>query len=106
MRHTGWIKFYRSDKGLAGTAREWAVAAEFGIPLRVPADVGAGTPADRLRALVGRQHRLRPKRTLASPRFRTYAQFVCTASHKLVPLVWYKLVRCQFRAELLELANA
>jgi D-amino-acid dehydrogenase len=35
MRHTGWLKLYRSDKGLAGTARERAIAAELGMPLRV-----------------------------------------------------------------------
>ena len=35
MRHTGWLKLYRSDKGLAGTARERALAAELGMPLRV-----------------------------------------------------------------------
>ena len=35
MRHTGWLKLYRSDKGLAGTARERAIAGELGMPLRV-----------------------------------------------------------------------
>jgi D-amino-acid dehydrogenase len=35
MRHTGWLKLYRSDKGLAGTARERAIATELGMPLRV-----------------------------------------------------------------------
>jgi len=35
LRHTGWLKLYRSDRGLAGTARERAIAAELGMPLRV-----------------------------------------------------------------------
>ena len=35
LRRNGWLKLYRSDAGLAGTARERAVAAELGIPLRV-----------------------------------------------------------------------
>jgi D-amino-acid dehydrogenase len=35
MRHTGWLKLYRTDKGLAGTARERAVADKLGMPLRV-----------------------------------------------------------------------
>ncbi|MBV9970741.1 MAG: FAD-binding oxidoreductase [Xanthobacteraceae bacterium] len=35
MRHTGWLKLYRSDKGLAGTARERAIADELGLPLRL-----------------------------------------------------------------------
>jgi D-amino-acid dehydrogenase len=35
LRRTGWLKLYRSDAGLAGTARERAIAAEIGIPLRV-----------------------------------------------------------------------
>jgi D-amino-acid dehydrogenase len=35
LRHTGWLKLYRSDRGLAGTARERAVAGELGMPLRV-----------------------------------------------------------------------
>jgi D-amino-acid dehydrogenase len=35
LRHTGWLKLYRSDRGLAGTARERAVAAELGLPLRL-----------------------------------------------------------------------
>jgi D-amino-acid dehydrogenase len=35
LRRTGWLKLYRSDPGLAATARERAIAAEIGIPLRV-----------------------------------------------------------------------
>ena len=35
LRRNGWLKLYRSDAGLAGTARERAIAAELGIPLRV-----------------------------------------------------------------------
>jgi D-amino-acid dehydrogenase len=35
LRHTGWLKLYRSDAGLAGTARERAIAGELGMPLRV-----------------------------------------------------------------------
>jgi hypothetical protein len=35
LRHTGWLKLYRRDAGLAGTARERAIAAELGMPLRV-----------------------------------------------------------------------
>ncbi len=35
LRRTGWLKLYRSDAGLTGTARERAIAAEFGMPLRV-----------------------------------------------------------------------
>jgi D-amino-acid dehydrogenase len=35
LRHTGWLKLYRSDRGLAGTARERSVAGELGMPLRV-----------------------------------------------------------------------
>jgi D-amino-acid dehydrogenase len=35
LRRTGWLKLYRSDAGLAGTARERGIAAELGIPLRV-----------------------------------------------------------------------
>ena len=35
LRHTGWLKLYRGDRGFAGTARERAVAAELGLPLRV-----------------------------------------------------------------------
>ncbi len=35
LRHTGWLKLYRSDRGFAGAARERAIAAELGMPLRV-----------------------------------------------------------------------
>jgi D-amino-acid dehydrogenase len=35
LRRTSWLKLYRSDAGLVGTARERAIAAELGIPLRV-----------------------------------------------------------------------
>jgi D-amino-acid dehydrogenase len=35
LRHTGWLKLYRSDGGLAGTARERALAAELGMPVRL-----------------------------------------------------------------------
>jgi len=35
LRRTGWLKLYRSDARLAGTARERAIAAELGMPLRV-----------------------------------------------------------------------
>ena len=35
LRHTGWLKLYRSDRGFAGTARERAFAAELGLPVRV-----------------------------------------------------------------------
>jgi D-amino-acid dehydrogenase len=35
LRRTGWLKLYRSDAGLAGTARERGIAAELGMPLRV-----------------------------------------------------------------------
>jgi D-amino-acid dehydrogenase len=35
LRHTGWLKLYRSDAGLAGTARERAIAADLGMPMRV-----------------------------------------------------------------------
>ena len=35
LRHTGWLKLYRSDAGLAGTARERAIAAELGMPVRL-----------------------------------------------------------------------
>jgi D-amino-acid dehydrogenase len=34
MRHTGWLKLYRSDRGFAATARERAIGAELGLPLR------------------------------------------------------------------------
>jgi D-amino-acid dehydrogenase len=33
LRRTGWLKLYRSDRGLEATARERALAAEFGMPL-------------------------------------------------------------------------
>ena len=35
LRHTGWLKLYRGDRGFAGTARERAIAAELGLPVRV-----------------------------------------------------------------------
>jgi D-lysine oxidase len=35
LRHTGWLKLYRSDRGFAGTARERALASELGLPVRV-----------------------------------------------------------------------
>src|SRR5215469_265407 len=35
LRHTGWLKVYRSDRGFAATARERALATELGLPLRV-----------------------------------------------------------------------
>jgi D-amino-acid dehydrogenase len=35
LRRTGWLKLYRSDRGFAGTARERAIGAELGVPLRV-----------------------------------------------------------------------
>jgi D-amino-acid dehydrogenase len=35
LRHTGWLKLYRSDRSFAGTARERALAAELGLPVRV-----------------------------------------------------------------------
>src|SRR5215472_15005998 len=35
LRHTGWLKLYRSDRAFAGTARERAFAAELGLPVRV-----------------------------------------------------------------------
>ena len=34
LRHTGWLKLYRSDRGFAATARERAIGAELGLPLR------------------------------------------------------------------------
>jgi D-amino-acid dehydrogenase len=37
LRHTGWLKLYRSDKTFAGTARELELAAKFGIT-NVPLD--------------------------------------------------------------------
>ena len=33
LRHTGWLKLYRSDASFAGSARERAVAAELGMPV-------------------------------------------------------------------------
>jgi D-amino-acid dehydrogenase len=35
LRHTGWLKLYRSNRSLAGTARERAIASQLGAPLRV-----------------------------------------------------------------------
>jgi D-amino-acid dehydrogenase len=35
LRRTGWLKLYRSDRSFAGTARERALAADFGMPQRV-----------------------------------------------------------------------
>jgi len=35
MRRTGWLKLYRSDATFAATARERALAEEYGAPLRV-----------------------------------------------------------------------
>jgi D-amino-acid dehydrogenase len=35
LRRNGWLKLYRSDRSFAGTARERALAAELGLPLRV-----------------------------------------------------------------------
>jgi D-amino-acid dehydrogenase len=35
LRHTGWLKLYRSDSSFAGTARERAVAAELGASVHV-----------------------------------------------------------------------
>jgi D-amino-acid dehydrogenase len=34
LRHTGWLKLYRSDGSFAATARERAFAAELGMPVR------------------------------------------------------------------------
>jgi D-amino-acid dehydrogenase len=34
LRHFGWLKLYRSDRGFAATARERAIGAELGLPLR------------------------------------------------------------------------
>jgi D-amino-acid dehydrogenase len=34
LRRTGWLKLYRSDTSFAATARERALAAEFGIPIK------------------------------------------------------------------------
>jgi D-amino-acid dehydrogenase len=44
LRRTGWLKLYRSERGFAGTARERALAAELGMPLRA-------LDADEVRAL-------------------------------------------------------
>src|SRR5215467_8165978 len=35
LRHTGWLKLYRSDRSFTGTARERALAAELGLPVNV-----------------------------------------------------------------------
>jgi D-amino-acid dehydrogenase len=35
LRHTGWLKLYRSDRSFTGTAPERALATELGIPVRV-----------------------------------------------------------------------
>jgi D-lysine oxidase len=35
LRHTGWLKLYRSDGAFAATSRERAFAAEHGMPVRV-----------------------------------------------------------------------
>ncbi len=35
LRKTGWLKLYRRDESFAATARERAVADDFGIPIRV-----------------------------------------------------------------------
>jgi D-amino-acid dehydrogenase len=35
LRRTGWLKLYRTDKSLARTERERAVAEELGLPLRL-----------------------------------------------------------------------
>jgi hypothetical protein len=69
MLHTGWLKLYRSDKGLAGTARERAVAAELGMPPRV-LDVGAAPALEPVaRAGVPPRHEasLRRSTNAASP---------------------------------------
>jgi D-amino-acid dehydrogenase len=34
LRHTGWLKLYRSDRSFAATSRERAFAAELGMPVR------------------------------------------------------------------------
>jgi D-amino-acid dehydrogenase len=54
LRHTGWLKLYRSDAGLAGTARERAIAAELGLPQRV-LDVDAARALEPSLAPVFRQ---------------------------------------------------
>jgi D-amino-acid dehydrogenase len=35
LRHTGWLKLYRSNRSFAATARERTLAAELGIPVHV-----------------------------------------------------------------------
>ena len=35
LRHTGWLKLYRGDRSFNGTARERAIAADLGLPVRV-----------------------------------------------------------------------
>lgn len=35
LRHTGWLKLYRSDASFAATARERAVADEIGAPIQI-----------------------------------------------------------------------
>ncbi len=35
LRHTGWLKLYRSDRSFAATAHERAIAAQLGAPLHV-----------------------------------------------------------------------
>jgi D-amino-acid dehydrogenase len=35
LRHTGWLKLYRGDRGFAATASERALATELGMPVRV-----------------------------------------------------------------------
>jgi len=47
MRKTGWLKLYRSDESFAATARERAVAEEYGIAIRVldPEEARALEPA-------------------------------------------------------------
>ncbi|CAN0488096.1 unnamed protein product, partial [Phaeothamnion confervicola] len=34
LRQTGWLKIYRGDAGFAATARERAVAADYGLPIQ------------------------------------------------------------------------
>jgi D-amino-acid dehydrogenase len=41
LRRTGWLKLYRSDRGLAATRRERSLAAELGMPLRLLDTEGA-----------------------------------------------------------------
>src|SRR3974390_3301770 len=47
MRKTGWLKLYRRDESFAATARERAVAAEYGIPITAldPEEARALEPA-------------------------------------------------------------